>query len=67
MVKKIVWSARAQNNRKKILQYWIETNKTTTYSKKLNFLFNEATNLILKPALRGYKPRRAGFKRLLLI
>lgn len=48
MVKKIVWSVKAQNDRKKILQYWVETNKSTTYSKRLNSLFNNATNLILK-------------------
>ena len=48
MVKKIVWSAKAQNDRKEILQYWVNTNKSATYSQKLSILFNDATNLILK-------------------
>ena len=48
MVKKIVWSAKAQNDRKEILQYWVNTNKSAIYSQKLSILFIDATNLILK-------------------
>lgn len=48
MVKKIVWSAKAQNDRKEILQYWKKRNKSTSYSTKLNYLFNDAANLISK-------------------
>jgi len=48
MVKKIGWSATAQNDRKEILLYWKQRNKSDSYSKKLNYLFNEATNLIAK-------------------
>jgi len=39
MAKKIVWSAKAQEDRKKILEYWINRNKSNTYSIKLNSLF----------------------------
>lgn len=43
----IVWSRRAQNDRKQILNYWNQRNKSTAYSKKLNKLFNEAVKIIL--------------------
>ncbi len=46
MVKKIVWSFRAQNDRKEIFRYWIKRNKSNEYSKKLNDLFKEAIRLI---------------------
>ena len=62
MVKKIIWSAKAQNDRKEILQYWKKRNQSTSYSKKLNHLFNEAANLISKfpkiGKLTGYKDTR---------
>jgi toxin YoeB len=48
MVKKIVWSATAQNDRKEILLYWKQRNKSDSYSRKLNYLFNDAANLIAK-------------------
>jgi len=48
MAKQIIWSLRAQNDRKEILGYWIERNKSNTYSKKLNFLFKEAVKLVAK-------------------
>lgn len=46
MAKKIIWSRRAQNDRKEILSYWLKRNKTNTYSKKLNGLFIEAVKII---------------------
>ena len=62
MAKKIVWSAKAQNDRKEILQYWKKRNNSTTYSQKLNFLFKNAANLISKfpkiGKLTGYKDTR---------
>ena len=62
MVKKINWSSKAQNDRKEILQYWINRNASPTYSKKLNSLFIEAVNLISKfPKIgkqSGYKETR---------
>ena len=48
MVKKIIWSVTAQNDRKEILSYWIDRNKSSTYSKKLNLLFNDAAKIIAK-------------------
>ena len=42
MAKQVVWSLRAQDDRKSILSYWQQRNKSNTYSKKLNLLFKEA-------------------------
>ena len=62
MAKKIVWSAKAQHDRKEFLQYWKKRNQSTSYSKKLNCLFNEAADLISKfpkiGKLTGYKDTR---------
>lgn len=46
MAKQVVWSLRAQNDRKNILSYWRQRNKSNTYSKKLYLLFKEAVNTI---------------------
>ncbi|KQS23857.1 type II toxin-antitoxin system RelE/ParE family toxin [Dyadobacter sp. Leaf189] len=46
MVKKVIWSQRALEDRKAILAYWIDRNKSNSYSKKLNLLFKEAIQLI---------------------
>ena len=46
MAKKVIWSQRAQNDRKKILKYWIARNKSNDYSIKLNELFKEAINML---------------------
>ena len=46
MAKQIVWSFRAQSDRKNILQYWRERNNSSTYSKKLNKLFIQAIRRI---------------------
>ena len=46
MVKQIVWSRRAQADRKHILKYWNKRNKSNLYSRKLNGLFKEAVKLI---------------------
>ena len=46
MAKRVVWSLKAQSDRKAILAYWIERNKSNIYSRKLNFLFKEAVKLI---------------------
>ncbi len=42
MVRQIVWSPRAQVLLKKILDYWVDRNDTSTYSKKLFKLFENA-------------------------
>ncbi len=40
--RKIKWTAKANAERKQILEYWINRNKSKTYSVKLNKLFKEA-------------------------
>ena len=44
--RKIVWSLQAKNNRVQILEYWIEHNNSSEYSRKLNALFKQAAELI---------------------
>lgn len=46
MVKQVVWSLRAQKERKEILDYWRRRNKSNTYSKKLDLLFRESVRII---------------------
>lgn len=47
MAKQVIWSLRAQNDKKEILNYWNQRNKSNTYSKKLNELFKESIKIIL--------------------
>lgn len=46
MAKKVIWTVRALNDRKNILQYWINRNKSNNYSIKLDNLFRESVSLI---------------------
>jgi toxin YoeB len=46
MVKQIVWSEKAQQDKKNILDYWRQRNKSDEYSRKLNELFTEAIKII---------------------
>ena len=46
MAKQIIWSLRAQKDKKEIFKYWSQRNKSNRYSKKLNQLFKEATLLL---------------------
>lgn len=46
MAKQVVWSFRAQWDRKQILNYWRQRNGADSYSKKLNQLFKESVKLI---------------------
>ena len=48
MAKQVIWSLRAQEDRKKILEYWRKRNGSATYSRKLNFLFKEAISILKK-------------------
>jgi plasmid stabilization system protein ParE len=47
MAKQVIWSLRAQNDKKEILDYWRQRNKSNSYSKKLNELFKESIKIIL--------------------
>ena len=50
MVKEIVWSKRALTERFQILEYWINRNKSSRFSKKLDNLFLQKIELLtLRP------------------
>jgi toxin YoeB len=53
MVKQIIWSRLAVQNRKSILAYWINRNKSNTYSLRLNQIFEDTAELISKHPLIG--------------
>ncbi len=53
MVRKIIWTVRAQNDRKEIFEYWNNRNKSNLYSKKLNGLIKESLLLMAKYPLIG--------------
>lgn len=46
MARQIIWSIRAQEDKKEILKYWSQHNKSNRYSKKLNQFFKDAIELI---------------------
>jgi len=55
MAKQIIWSLQAQVDRKEILAYWIERNKSKIYSKKLNLLIRKAIKLVSIHPYIGFK------------
>jgi plasmid stabilization system protein ParE len=55
MAKQIIWSLRAHQDRKEILQYWRLKNQSATYSKKLNELFKKAVEIFVKHPQIGRK------------
>lgn len=46
MAKRVVWTQRAQEDRKQILKYWLDRNKSSIYSRRLNSLFKQVVHLI---------------------
>lgn len=48
MVRRVIWAANAQFDRKEILNYWNNRNKSNVYSKKLNELFVKALLIVKK-------------------
>ena len=46
MAKKIEWTQTSIQDRFTIYHFWIDNNKSDSYSKKLEILFNEAAKLI---------------------
>jgi len=42
MVKQIIWSKKAKEDKTGILRYWLNRNKSNVYPKKLNDLIKEA-------------------------
>lgn len=46
MAKRIIWSLRAREERRKILEYWYKRNKSKIYSQKLFKIFQVAVKQI---------------------
>ena len=46
MARQIIWSIRAQEDKRKFFTYWSQHNKSNRYSKKLNQFFKDAIELI---------------------
>lgn len=46
MAKKVVWSQRAQKDRRSILKYWKDRNKSNVYSLKLDQIFKDSIKII---------------------
>jgi plasmid stabilization system protein ParE len=55
MVKQIIWTKLAQQNRKTILEYWTIHNKSTAFSKRLNRVFEDTIDLLSKHPKIGKK------------
>ncbi|TAL67068.1 MAG: type II toxin-antitoxin system RelE/ParE family toxin [Bacteroidetes bacterium] len=52
MAKRVIWSLQAHINRKEILQYWNERNKSNHYSRKLNEIIeNSITQISIFPKI----------------
>jgi len=46
--RRIIWTKTAVEERREILNYWNNRNRSKTYSRKLNKLFSEAAMLLSK-------------------
>ena len=53
MVRQIIWTERAQKERKEIFTFWNTHNKSSFYSRKLNELIKESLKLICKHPFIG--------------
>ena len=67
MVKrKIIWSNRAKIKRHEILKFYIDRNKSNTYSIKLNRLINKELKLLVKYPDLGIKTDIKGVRGLII-
>ena len=57
MAKRLIWTSEALKNRIEIFEYWNDRNKSKTYSRKLNAIFNEHIDIILKHPHIGYETK----------
>ena len=55
MAERLIWTETPKISRKEILEYWINRNKSKTYSKKLNRLFTDSAEQILMFPYSGIK------------
>lgn len=66
MVKRVVWSREAAQDKIDILKYWNWRNKSKNYSKKLNKLFNDAIDLVRDYPNLGRKTDYDDYKNILV-
>jgi toxin YoeB len=59
---RIVWTLKAQSDRRKILAYWKARNKSVVNSKKLDQLIRESLNLIQKYPCIGKPTNRKNIR-----
>lgn len=62
MAKRIVWTCKAQKDRKEILNYWRYRNQSREYSLKLNALFKKNIALIAAHPHLGRKTSIEGIR-----
>ena len=55
MAKRLKWTEFSKSQRKDLLEYWNNRNKSKAYSRKLNKLFDEIAKLILEYPEIGLK------------
>ena len=55
MVKQIIWSRLAHEDKKSIIGYWINRDKSAAYSKRLNDVFENTAELVAKHPKIGKK------------
>lgn len=53
--RQVRWTTRALYDKFDILEYWIKRNRSTTFSKKLDQLFDNALNQLIKFPEQGKK------------
>lgn len=61
MAKRLRWTEFAKSQRKDILEYWNQRNKSKNYSRKLNKLFNEIALVIAEYPEIGIRIFKADF------
>ncbi|HMQ78277.1 MAG TPA: hypothetical protein PKE39_01040 [Ignavibacteria bacterium] len=62
MAKKIVWTERALRDRFEIFRFWVENNKSNTYSIKLDSQFENSAVTLSKFPLAGKKTNRSNVR-----
>jgi toxin YoeB len=55
MAGRVIWSRKAQADRKEILAYWVERNKSNVFSRKLQKLFFYRTHQLLELYQAGFE------------
>lgn len=64
--RKIIWSNRAKIKRYEILKYYIDRNKSNTFSSKLNSRINKELKLLLSYPNLGIKTNVEGIRGLII-